>query len=62
MSKNCFTFNVTMGFWEGEMLVKALENYNPKKADEKCSKQDLIRHLEYQMEKQKNEVRQVSAR
>lgn len=49
MSKNTFTFKMTMGFWEGELIVKALEKYNPRRKDEKSSKEDLIRHLNYQM-------------
>ena len=53
MNRGSFTFKITMGVWEGELLVKALENYKPRKADEKCSKEDLIRHLKYQMEQQK---------
>ena len=55
MSLKTFTFKLTMGIWEGELILKALEKYKPRRNNEKYSKQDLMRHLKRQMEEQKNE-------
>lgn len=55
MSKNTFTFKMTMGFWEGELIAKALENYTPKRKTEEWSKQDLINCIKHQMERAKSE-------
>lgn len=53
MSKNTFTLTMTIGFWEAEMLVKALEAYPPTKNNEKISNKDLINLIKYQMDKAK---------
>jgi hypothetical protein len=53
MSKNTFTLTMAIGFWEGELLVKALEAYSTRKNNEKISKKDLINLIKYQMDKAK---------
>jgi hypothetical protein len=55
MERGSFKFEITMGIWEGEMIVKALEHYNLRRADERSSKEDMIRHLRYSMENKKVE-------
>lgn len=56
MSKT-FTLRMTIGFFEAEMLINALENYTPKKPAEAISKKDLIRLINYQMDQKKQENR-----
>lgn len=50
MKRGTFRFEYTMGFWEAEMLIKALESFNSTKTNEKISKEDLICNLKYQMQ------------
>lgn len=63
MSKNSFNFRLRMGFWEGELIVKALQKYKTKLPDEKIAKEDIIRHLNYQMQeaKKRNETAEREA-
>ena len=55
MKNKTFTLRMGIGFWEGELITKALENYTPKKKTEEWSKQDLINCIKHQMERAKSE-------
>lgn len=57
MKKTSFTLTMTMGFWEAEMLIKALDGYQPKKGREEWSKQDLTRLITRQIENAKEELK-----
>lgn len=57
MKKTTFTLTMTIGIWEAEMLIKALDGYEPKKGREEYSKQDLTRLILRQTEKAKEELK-----
>lgn len=44
---------LSMGVWEAEMLLKALDGYQPQKKREEISRQDLTRLIVHQIDEAK---------